>query len=112
MRRRTDAASGPSRRGLLAAAGAAGLTGLAAGAAAGHTAAGARAEPDSALAPARGRAGAREGLPPALLAPTPAQVHHKAVDQRGGGGGQCIIKKTEPTRTLLIWVCVRVGYKG
>ncbi|MFF1674400.1 Dyp-type peroxidase, partial [Nocardiopsis flavescens] len=41
---------------------------------------------DPALAPARGRAGAREGLPPALLAPTPAQVHPPAVDLRGEEG--------------------------
>ncbi|MEE2037427.1 Dyp-type peroxidase [Nocardiopsis sp. CT-R113] len=92
MRRRTDHANGPSRRNLLTATGAAGLAGLAVGAGAGHALADRRLgeENEHALAPARSRAGDRDGMPPALRSPTPSQVQLVAVDLRADAG--------EPTR--------------
>ncbi|CAL9617320.1 Dye-decolorizing peroxidase [Nocardiopsis dassonvillei] len=107
MRRRTDTGTGDrlSRRGLLAAAGtagAAGFAGLAAGAVAGHAVTGPRSAGghDPALAPARSRAGARDGLPPALLTPTPSQAHLVAVDLRADPGSAA---REAARRVLRTW---------
>ncbi|WP_442789802.1 Dyp-type peroxidase [Nocardiopsis sp. EMB25] len=75
-----------SRRGLLSAAGAAGLTGLGAGAVGGYASAaalGAGTDEGSALASVRARSGPEAGRPPALRVPTPAHVQVLAVDVRG-----------------------------
>ncbi|MFC6428778.1 Dyp-type peroxidase [Nocardiopsis tropica] len=102
MRRRTDPGEGPSRRGLLAATGAAGLAGLAAGAGAGHAFADRRAgeENAQALAPSRSRAGDRDGLPPALLSPTPSQVRLVALDLRAEPGERA---REAARRVLRTW---------
>ncbi|GHC81722.1 hypothetical protein GCM10007079_21970 [Nocardiopsis terrae] len=75
------APEGVSRRGLLAGLGAAGATGLAGG---GLLGAGAVRSSSGAGDPARdlslSRGGPRQGLPPAVLTPTPAHVHVVAVD--------------------------------
>lgn len=73
---------GPSRRGLLTG-GAAGAVGLAAG---GLLGAGVnRPEPDPALAVTLSRGGYRDGLPPALLTPTPSHVRVVVLDVVAGG---------------------------
>lgn len=112
MKRRTDTGTGTgthggtggglARRDLITAAAAAGAAGLATGAAAAHAAAAPRdtGEPDPALAPARSRAGARGGLPPALLTPTPSQVHLVAVDLRADPGAPA---REAARRVLRIW---------
>ncbi|MFD3684759.1 Dyp-type peroxidase [Nocardiopsis sp. NPDC058631] len=102
MRRRTDQPHGPSRRNLLTATGAAGLAGLAAGAGAGHAVAEHRLgqEHGHALAPARSRAGDRDGMPPALLSPTPSQVQMVAVDLRAEAGGRT---REAARRVLRTW---------
>ncbi|MBR8744251.1 Dyp-type peroxidase [Nocardiopsis sp. MG754419] len=70
--------AGPSRRGILAGMGAAGAAGLAAGGLWGAGAA--RQDPDPAREMTLSRSGPREGLPPALVTPTPAHVHVVALD--------------------------------
>ncbi|KOX10264.1 peroxidase [Nocardiopsis sp. NRRL B-16309] len=58
------------------------------------------ADRDAALAPARSRAGDRDGLPPALLTPTPAHVHLVAVDLRSEEGSRA---REAARRVLRIW---------
>ncbi|MEV2275870.1 Dyp-type peroxidase [Nocardiopsis sp. NPDC049922] len=77
-----------SRRGLLSAVGAAGLTGLGAGGLGGYASAvavGAAVDDGSALASVHARSGPEAGRPPALRTPTPAHVQILGVDVRGDG---------------------------
>lgn len=84
--------SGPSRRGLLTG-GAAGAVGLAAGGLWGVGVS--RPEPDPALAVTLSRGGPRNGLPPALLTPTPAHVRVVALEVVGDGGEEVAARARE-----------------
>ncbi|MFI6578880.1 Dyp-type peroxidase [Nocardiopsis sp. NPDC050513] len=92
-----------SRRGLLSAAGAAGLTGLGAGGLGGYATAvavGSGADDGSALATVHARSGPASGRPPALRVPTPAHVQVLGVDVRGDAAGTV---RTSAREVLDVW---------